>query len=122
MTVRSTAKRLIISSAAFVDRGPPRIVTGSRWLIAPSSTCSRKPATSGTVSCWMSAATRELASCSSAERHHITSSPTTVTANQVTPEAIDSTGNSGSDTLRCCRAARALTRSSVTATQAKEPR
>ena len=29
-TTRTTAKRLIISSAALVERGPPRIVTGSR--------------------------------------------------------------------------------------------
>ena len=48
----------------------------------------------------MSAATSELASWASAERHHITSRPSTATANQTTPEAMDSTGNSGSGTLR----------------------
>src|SRR5690606_17869377 len=81
-TTRSTAPRLITASAAVVARGPPTSVTGSRWLIAPSSTCSRKPATKGTVSCCTSAATREVAICSSAERHHITSSPAAVSAEQ----------------------------------------
>ena len=121
-TTRSTAPRLITASAAVVARGPPPRVTGSRWLIAPSSTCSRKPATKGTVSCCTSAATREVAICASAERHHVTSSPAVVSANQPVPAVIDRIGNGASGTRRSWRTPRTPARTSVAATQAKEPR
>ncbi|MDN5688966.1 MAG: hypothetical protein L0G94_20140 [Brachybacterium sp.] len=74
------------------------------------------------MNCWTSAAINVLESCSPAAGHQDPSIPRTARANQVTPAAIDSTGNSGNGTERPCRAERRLTRASVTATHAKEPR
>jgi hypothetical protein len=74
------------------------------------------------VSCWTSAATRELPICASAERHHITASPAVASANHIMPAAIDRTGNGAGGTRRSCRAARTATRARVTATAPKEPR